>query len=96
VDKTEIIRRLQASRQDWEPLGAERLFLFGSAARGEARPGSDVDLLVDLARPVTLFEFSRLRRCLTEVLGRPVDLVTRAAVKPKFRDRILAEAIRAA
>lgn len=72
------------------------LWVFGSAARGELRPDSDIDLLVSFARPVSLFEFARLRRRLEELLGRPVDLVTREALKPQLRERILTEAVRAA
>ncbi len=65
-------------------------------ARGEAGADSDIDLLVDFSRVVTLFEFVRLQRRLSEVLRRRVDLVTRAALKPQLRARILAEAVRAA
>lgn len=72
------------------------LWVFGSAARGELRPDSDIDLLVAFDRPVSLFEFARLRRRLQELLGRPVDLVTREALKPQLRERILREAVRAA
>ena len=72
------------------------LWVFGSAARGELRPDSDVDVLVEFDRPVSLFEFSRLRRRLEHLLGRRVDLVTRDALKPQMRERILTEAVRAA
>ena len=63
--------------------------------RGELRPDSDVDVLVEFDRPVSLFEFSRLRRRLEHLLGRRVDLVTRDALKPQMRERILNEAVRA-
>ena len=96
MGREEIIRRLNEERRVWEPFGVARVFLFGSAARSEAHPDSDIDLLVDFNRPVTLLEFVRLQRVLGEVLGRRVDLVTRAALKPRLRDRILAEAVRAA
>lgn len=70
--------------------------MFGSVARDQATSHSDVDLLVDFDETPTLFEFARLRRVLSEVLGRPVDLVARDALKPQLRERILSEAIRAA
>ena len=77
-------------------FGVQRLEVFGSAARDDFdEEHSDVDLLVDFERPIGLFEFLRLRRTLSSLIGRPVDLVTRAALKPQLRDRILAEAIRA-
>ena len=72
------------------------LDLFGSVARNEARADSDVDLLVDFERPIGLFHFFRVQRRLEELLGARVDLVMRDAVKPQLRERIFAEAIRAA
>jgi uncharacterized protein len=76
-----------------EAFGVARLSLFGSFARGEGREDSDVDLLVEFGRPVGLFEFVRLQRELGERLGRSVELVTPAALKPQVRDKILAEAV---
>jgi predicted nucleotidyltransferase len=72
------------------------LELFGSVARGEARADSDVDLLVEFDGPVGLFHFFRVQRRLEEILGARVDLVMRDAVKPQLRERMFAEAIRAA
>lgn len=60
------------------------------------RPDSDVDLLVEFSRPIGLFEFVRLQRELSQILGHRVDLVTPAALKPQLRDRILGEAVVAA
>ncbi|MBZ5724436.1 MAG: nucleotidyltransferase family protein [Acidobacteriia bacterium] len=70
------------------------LSLFGSAARGELRPDSDVDLLVDFlpgARP-GLLGLSAMMRELTALLGRPVDLAVKPALKPLIRAGVLAEA----
>lgn len=72
------------------------LDLFGSVARDEASADSDVDLLVEFDRPIGLFHFFRVQQRLEEILGAPVDLVMRDAVKPQLRERIFAEAIRAA
>jgi predicted nucleotidyltransferase len=80
-----------------EPLsrfGVQSLALFGSAARDEARPDSDVDILVEFNRPVGLFTFLEVKEHLEQALGRRVDLVTRAGLKRQLRDRILAEAVR--
>jgi uncharacterized protein len=92
----DVAERLQKSRSEWEPYGVSAFFLFGSIVRGEAREDSDIDLIVDFAKPVGLFDFIGLQERLCAVLGRPVDLVTRAALKPRIRARVLEEAIRAA
>jgi len=77
-------------------FGVSRVSLFGSFARDEARDDSDVDVLVEFSRPIGLFEFVRLQRELSQRVGRKVDLVTTAALKPQLRDRILQEAVVAA
>ena len=94
--REDVMTRLQRIRPELETRAVRELWLFGSVARGEARDESDVDILVDFSAPVTLFEFLRLQRHLESVLGRRVDLVTRDALKPQLRDRILGEAVRAA
>jgi len=74
-------------------LGVASLAVFGSAARDEARPESDVDLLVEFSQPVGLFELVAVKEYLEELLGLPVDLVTRDSLKQQLRERILKEAI---
>jgi uncharacterized protein len=72
----------------------KELSLFGSAARGEMRPDSDVDLLVDFlpgARP-GLLGVSAMMRELTTLLGRRVDLAVKPALKPFIRASVLADA----
>jgi hypothetical protein len=91
----EVLERLRADRSSLDRFGVRSIALFGSVARGEAGAGSDVDILVDYradARP-DLFEFIDLKEHLEELVGRRVDLVTPAALHPRLRDRILAEAI---
>ena len=75
-------------------FGVQTLALFGSVARDEARPDSDVDLLIEFSRPVGLFTFVQVKDYLEQVLGRRVDLVTPAGLKRQLRDRILEEAVR--
>ena len=76
--------------------GVASLSVFGSVARDEARADSDVDILVEFSRPVGLFAFGRLQDRLSEILGCRVDLATPASLHRSLRDRILAEAVRAA
>lgn len=73
--------------------GIARLDVFGSVARGEAGPGSDVDLLYALAPGHSLgWEIEDLSDALSELMGAPVDLVSRAGLHPLLRDAVLREA----
>jgi len=73
--------------------GAYDVRTFGSVARGNARPDSDVDVLVEFAHPVGLFEFIGLQQCLESLLGRKVDLGTPRSLKPRIKDCVLQEAV---
>jgi uncharacterized protein len=68
--------------------------LFGSAARGELRPDSDIDVLVELepGHRLGLFEFDDLQTHLTHVFGRKVDLVSKSGLKPRVRPWVLRDA----
>ncbi|MDP2478913.1 MAG: nucleotidyltransferase family protein [Candidatus Palauibacterales bacterium] len=68
----------------------ERLRVFGSAARGEERPGSDVDLIADFRQSKGYVELVELEDRLSELFGRPVDLLTENGISPYLRDAILA------
>lgn len=75
--------------------GVKSLALFGSVARGESRPESDVDLLVEFERPIGL-KFFELIDYLEQLLGCSVDLGTPQSLKPRLRERVLAEAVNVA
>ena len=70
------------------------LSVFGSAARGEMRPGSDIDLLVEFLpdADVGLVEHAGLMLDLARLLGRRVDLVSKNGLKPRIRSSVLADA----
>ena len=73
--------------------GIARLMIFGSVARGTAEPSSDVDVLYELQPGRRLgWEIEDLSDELSELLGRPVDLVSRAALHERLRAAVLAEA----
>jgi hypothetical protein len=72
--------------------GASNPRLFGSVARGEDRPESDIDLLVDMEAGRSLIDLISLQQALESRLGRRVDLLTPPALNRHMRDRILAEA----
>jgi predicted nucleotidyltransferase len=93
VNSETISVRLRENRTALEALGVKSLALFGSAARGEAGPGSDLDFLVEFSRPVGLFEFVELRHALEKILQCEVDLVTPDALRESMKTAILEEAI---
>jgi len=74
-------------------LGARNIRLFGSVARGDDGPDSDIDLLVDVAPDVGLFALGRMRSEAERILGTTVDLVPANSLKPDLAERVLAEAI---
>ncbi len=92
----EVLDALRLHRAEFEPFLVHTISVFGSVARGDAGPESDVDLLVEFERPIGLFAFVRLQMRLAEILDRRVDLVSRTALKPALRASILREAVRAA
>ena len=73
--------------------GAYNVRIFGSVARGEAVPGSDVDILVDMEQGRSLLDLVGLWQELEELLGCKVDVITSGGISPYLRDRILAEAV---
>jgi predicted nucleotidyltransferase len=77
-------------------FGVAALYVFGSVARGEARPDSDIDVLVEFDGAPTFARFMDLKALLEDTLGAHVDLVTRAALRPQLQPRIDAEARRVA
>mgnify|MGYP001176781857 CR=1 FL=1 len=74
-------------------FGVKSLLLFGSIARDEASPTSDVDLLVEFNRPVGYFGLFALQDYLEKLLGCPVDLGTPDSLKPYIRERVMRELI---
>ncbi|MFW6154294.1 MAG: nucleotidyltransferase family protein [Planctomycetota bacterium] len=79
-----------------DEYGVRQLLLFGSVARDEAGPGSDVDVLVEFDRPTGLFGLFQLQDRLAELLGCPVDLGTVEGLKPRMRRRVQQELVRVA
>jgi uncharacterized protein len=95
MNRAQIIQRLSEHKGELDAFGVRSLSLFGSFARGEERPGSDIDILVEFEQVGGLFEFVRLKNYLEKTLGQTVDLVTPDALKPQLREKILRESIHA-
>jgi predicted nucleotidyltransferase len=93
MKRADVLRILAEHQEELERLGVLSLAVFGSVARDEAGPDSDLDLLVEIKRPMGLFGFIGIQEHLESLLGTSVDLVTKDALKPRLRDRILREAV---
>jgi uncharacterized protein len=96
-DLAVTLNALRAHQDELRRLGVRHASVFGSVARGDARDGSDVDVLVELdpSRPLGVFEYARLKLFIAELLGGPTDIVNRKTLKPLLRDNILAELVNA-
>ena len=88
-----VLSLIRENRDKIKSFGVESLAVFGSVARGEASPESDVDILVTFYGPATFDQYMELKFFLEELLGRPVDLVTRKALKPQVQTQVEREAI---
>lgn len=96
MTKEEVLRILHEHEAELYAQGVKALYLFGSVARGDQRPDSDVDLLVEFSVPTGYFGLFRLQEYLEGIIGQAVDLVTPGALRQEFRDEVLKEAVRAA
>jgi uncharacterized protein len=90
MDSQTVISTLQAHQKELKELGIEHLALFGSVARGEMSPDSDVDLLATFikSKPLSLLKVIGIERKISEILGCPVDLGEASAVKPHVKPYI--------
>jgi predicted nucleotidyltransferase len=97
MDRETVIATLKAHEAELRALGIKQLSLFGSVARGEAGPESDVDLAAtfDRTRPFGIFQFAALEGRLRDLVGRPVDLVGEPARKLRMQAAIERDRVRA-
>jgi hypothetical protein len=73
--------------------GVARAGVFGSFARGEQRPDSDLDLLVEFERPSSLLDMAGLKLDLEEFLGRRVDVVTHNGLGSRIRENVMRDLV---
>lgn len=95
MNREDAIRLLKAAEPELRARGVTSLALFGSTARDEGGPDSDVDLLVDLdmSRQPSLVDFCGTRLFIQDMLGCETDLAIRGDLRPAYRSEIEAEAI---
>ena len=90
VERERVISAIREHEPELRALGVTRLWLFGSLARGDARPDSDVDVLIDIlpGRKFSLLDLAEVRLALCDLLGREAGVVIREDLRPRFRDTI--------
>jgi predicted nucleotidyltransferase len=97
MNRETVITALRAHESELRAAGVVRLSLFGSTARGDARLDSDIDLLAafDDTRPLSLLDVIRIENQISDLLGHAVDLIEEGTLKPRVRQNVDREAMRA-
>jgi predicted nucleotidyltransferase len=97
VNREQVVATLREHQQELKAAGIVRLSVFGSTARGDRRPDSDIDLLAafDESMPISLLDMAGLEIQLSQVLGHKVDLVEEGTLKPRVQVEVESEAVRA-
>ena len=95
MNRQDILDRLRKNERALRERGVMHAALFGSAARGEQRQNSDIDILVDLDPDivVTIFDYAGVKEYISGMFDAPVDVVSREGLKPQVRPRATADAI---
>jgi hypothetical protein len=93
MQRDEVLTILAQHQDSLKRFRVKSLAIFGSTARNEARPDSDVDILVEFEQPVTFDQYMDLKFYLEDHLGTQVDLVSRRTLKPQIRPSVEREAI---
>ena len=88
----QAVEILESHSRDINSFGVEHISLFGSVARGECGPQSDVDILVEFTH-TTYNSFKEMKAYLEDIFNRKVDLVTLPSVKGRFEDQIKGELV---
>ena len=92
----DIQSTLKANLDMLTQMKVHELHVFGSFARGEQSPQSDIDLLIKFSEPVGYFHFLETQRLLVKILGRKVDLATLPSIRPEYLEQVKKELVRAA
>jgi uncharacterized protein len=95
MDSEEILTKLRDNEVALRARGVSHAALFGSRARGDNRPDSDIDIMIefDPAARVTVFNYAGLKDYIASLFDRPVDVVNREGLKPYVRLAVTSDAI---
>jgi predicted nucleotidyltransferase len=96
MNKEEAIARIKSHETELRASGIKALYLFGSLARGQERPQSDIDLMceIDKTSRMSLIEFAGVQLRLEDYMQRRVDLVERTSMRPRIRAQAEADMVR--
>jgi predicted nucleotidyltransferase len=95
MNSSEALETLRRSEHDLRARGVRRAAVFGSVARGESRPDSDVDIMVEINPEAhfTVFDYAGLKDYIASLFDGPVDVVNRDGLKPYVRPTATVDAI---
>jgi predicted nucleotidyltransferase len=95
MNSHEALETLRRSENALRARGVRRAALFGSLARGEDRPDSDIDIMVEIdpEASITVFDYVGIKEYIAGLFDRPVDVVSRDSLKPYIRPAAMADAI---
>ena len=95
MDRDAILARLRASETDLRARGVTHVALFGSRARGDNRPDSDIDIMIDIAPDAAedVYAYAGLKLYIAQLFDGPVDVVDREGLKPYVRPAATADAL---
>jgi predicted nucleotidyltransferase len=95
MNSSEALETLRRSESNLRARGVRRVAVFGSVARGDSHPGSDVDIMVEIdpEAHLTVFEYAGLKDYIASLFDGPVDVVNRDGLKPYVRPAATADAI---
>lgn len=93
MTKAEILDVLRRSEPELRAKGVRHAGLFGSTARGEARPGSDIDIMIDLDPEASLWHYAGVKLFIEDMFDGPVDVVDRNGLKPHVKPDAIADLI---
>ncbi|RWB02794.1 nucleotidyltransferase domain-containing protein [Mesorhizobium sp.] len=96
MSRNEVIKQLQRNADAIKGMGATSLYLFGSAARDDAQPDSDLDLFIDYdpARRFSLIDLVGIKQFLEEKMSTEIDITTRDSLHPMLKAEIEQSAVR--
>ena len=95
MDSQEVLATLRRYENELRARGVAHIAVFGSIARGDENPGSDLDIMIDVApdAPLTVYGYVALKEYIAGLFEGPVDVVTREALKPYVRPAATADAL---